>query len=104
MRIKKVLPNDIKTAKYLNNLPRLYVVAYWAKWGVIDCAFSGKFEKDDFGNLIPLVYVYDDHNGTEDNYYLRKITHTTTGWIITWTHHLANAIRIADALNGGQND
>ena len=99
--IKKVLSNNKRTQKYLEKLPKIYVVACWARFGVKEYPFTGKFIKDKYrGDVyVPLVYDYDDCNGTCDNYYLRKITNTTTGVIIMWTQNKNIADKIAAMYN-----
>lgn len=57
----------------------------WVKYGIREYPFSGEYFTDEDGRDIPLVYVYDDHNGTTDNFYLRRIDQTTSGRIIIWT-------------------
>ena len=96
--MKKVLKNSTKTKKYLEKLPKIYLVACWASYGIREYSFSGKYIKEN-GKDIPLVYDYDDHNGTCDNYWLRKITDTTTGSILIWTQNKAAAKTIANAMN-----
>ena len=101
MKLRKILPNNTETKEYLNSLPKIYLIACWAKWGVIDFPFTGKFKNDKFRahKEVPLVYQYDDHNGTDDNYYLRPITYTTTGAIDSWTLDRDEAYRIAEKKN-----
>ena len=98
---KKVLRNNKKTKRYLEKLPKIYIVACWARFGVREYPFTGKFIKDKHrGNVyVPLVYDYDDCNGTCDNYYLRKITNVTTGNIVLWTQNRNVAEKIAAMYN-----
>jgi hypothetical protein len=98
---KKVLSNNKRTQKYLKKLPKIYVVACWARFGVREYPFTGKFIKDKYrgDTYVPLVYDYDDCNGTSDNYYLRKLTNTTTGIIIMWTQNKNIAEKIAAMYN-----
>lgn len=98
---KKVLSNNKKTQKYLEKLPKIYVVACWARFGVREYPFTGKFIKDEYRGdaYVPLVYDYDDRNGTGDDYYLRKLTNTTTGVIIMWTQNKNIAEKIAAMYN-----
>lgn len=97
--MRRILKNNEKTDKKLKKLPKIYLVACWAGYGVREHYFSGKYVKNKEGLNIPLVYDYDDFNGTQDIYVLRKITNTTTGNIIMWTMSKSVARRIADALN-----
>jgi hypothetical protein len=98
---KKVLSNNKRTQKYLEKLPKIYIVACWARFGVREYPFTGKFVKDQYrGNVyVPLVYDYDDCNGTGDDYYLRKITNVTTGNIVLWTQNKNIAEKIAAMYN-----
>lgn len=98
---KKVLSNNEKTQKYLKKLPKIYVVAHWARFGVREYPFTGKFVKDkNRGNVyVPLIYDYDDRNGTGDEYYLKKLTSATTGIIIIWTQNKNVAEKIAAMYN-----
>ena len=99
--MKKFLKNTAKTKAYLDGLPKIYLVGCWAKYGVCEYPFTGKYEQDQYNDNIsvPLVYDYDDHNGTCANYYLRKLTRVTTGRIIMWTQNKAVADKVAELLN-----
>ena len=98
--MRKVLKNNKKTKAYLDSLPKIYLVACWAKYGVREYPFTGKYEKDKhYGISVPLVYDYDDHNGTYDGYYLRGITSTTSGRIIMWTEFKSVADKVAELFN-----
>ena len=98
--MKKVLENDEKTAAYLNSLPKMYMVGCWAGYGVWDFPWSGKWEKNPYtGHMEPLVWYYNDHNGTADNWYLGPIRHVTSGVVVMWTEDRVVAKNIASALN-----
>ena len=99
-KYKKMLPRNEKTMKYLNTLDDIYLVSCWTNFGYRTYKFSGKYSKDPFtGFSEPLVWQYDDHNGTCDNYYLRPIHLTTTGFDVCWVFSEREAQRIADSLN-----
>ena len=83
----KVLVNSSETKKYLNSLPRVYIAACWAGWGVRDFPFSGKYADKD--KTIPLVWDYCDFNGTADEWHLISIYDTTTGFIAGWSFNRA---------------
>ena len=104
-RLCKVLPNNEKTKKYLDSLHKIYLVAYCAKYGVMEFPFAGESGYDKFRakKYVPLVCQYDDHNGTDDSYYLRLITETTTGAINGWTIDRDEAYRRAEVKNNEEN-
>lgn len=54
-----------------------------------------KLDKDN----IPLVYQYDDYNGTADQFELRRIYDTTSGIIFGWMFDKLRAEHVADLLN-----
>ena len=96
--MKKVLKNTLKTKKYLDSLPKIYLISFCALYVILDFPFSVKYVKEN-GIDIPLVYDYDDHNGTCDYWWLRKITNTTTGYKLVWTQNAAAARKISDKMN-----
>ena len=84
--LRKHLPDNQKTRDKLAKLPKIYLIACWAHYGVLEFPFSGKYKKvkDADGPLIryiPLVWDFDDHNGVYPEYVLRPITWTTTAAI-----------------------
>lgn len=90
--LRKRLPYNQKTRDKLAKLPKIYLVACWAHYGVLDFPFSGKYKKvkDADGPLIryiPLVWDFDDHNGVYPEYVLRPITWTTTAAIRGWVRN-----------------
>lgn len=94
--LPEVLENTKETKEYLASLPRIYLVVRYFGIAILEFPFTEKYEKagereKDHCDWIPLVYDYDDCNGTCDNYFLRKITNTTTGWIIDWCYTLGEA-------------
>lgn len=86
-----ILKNSKKTKKYLDSLSRIYLVVRYAGIAILEFPFAeeytlaGEREKNHC-NVVPLVYDHEDCNGACDNYVLRKITDTTTGWIIDWCY------------------
>lgn len=96
--MKRILKNNTKTKEYLDSLPKVYITACWAKWGIREFPFSGKFEKEN-NIYIPLVYDYDDHNGTADQWELRRIDFTTTGYIADWSFNKLVAEDLAEFYN-----
>lgn len=102
--MKKVLKNTAKTKEYLDSLPKIYMVGLWAKYGVRDYPFTGKYVFNSDGISVPLVYHYDDFNGACDNYWLRRLDQTTSGWIVMWTQDKKLADEIAKLLNKGMKE
>ena len=97
--MKKVLPNTEKTRKYLEKLPKIYLIACWAGFGVREFPYAGKCDLDG----IPYVYDYCDCNGTCDEYRLTKLNYITTGWIYGWSTIACRAkelARLANKANG----
>lgn len=93
--MKKILESTPETREYLESLPKIYMIARWAGYGIRGFPFAGKCDD----NGVPFVYCYDDCNGTCDRYFLRKLTDTTTGWIYAWTTSKSRAEEIAAELN-----
>jgi predicted nucleic-acid-binding Zn-ribbon protein len=97
---RSVRTNSGETAQFLDKLPKMYMVGCWVGYGVWDFPWSGKWEKNPYtGHMEPLVWYYNDHNGTADNWYLGPIRHTTTGVVVMWTEDRVVAESIAGALN-----
>ena len=97
--MRKVLKNTPKTKAYLNSLPKIYMVGQWAHYGVREYPFTGKYAINSDGISIPLVYHYDDFNGTCDNYWLRRLDQTTSGGVVMWTQNKKLADKIAELMN-----
>ena len=90
--LRKRLPDNQKTRDKLAKLPKIYLIACWAHYGVLEFPFSGQYKKvkDADGPLIryiPLVWDFDDHNGVYPEYVLRPITWTTTAAIRGWVRN-----------------
>ena len=81
--LRKRLKNTKKNKDKLAKLPKIYLIACWARYGVLEFPFSGRYKKID-KKPIPLVWDFDDHNGTYPEYVLRPITWTTTAAIRGW--------------------
>ena len=95
--MKKVLQNNEENRKLITELPKVYIIGCWARWGVRGFPFV-KLNK----NLIPLVYNYNDYNGTADQWELIPITYTTTGYIFDWSFSEERAKYIAELFNKQQ--
>ena len=81
--LRKHLPHNQKTKDKLAKLPKIYLIACWARYGVLEFPFSGRYKKIN-KKPVPLVWDFDDHNGTYPEYVLRPITWTTTAAIRGW--------------------
>lgn len=79
--------------------PKVYLVACWARWGVREYHWTGKWGTTTTGNPVPIVYHYDDHNGTYEEYVQIPIHLTTTGICADWSFYKEMAKHLADRLN-----
>lgn len=93
--MKVIMQRTKRNLDKLEKLNTIYMVGIWARAGVREFWDSGKVNKDG----IPLVYNYDDHNGTTDQYELVPITYTTTGTVLCWTTSKEYAEYIANCIN-----
>ena len=91
---RNILKNTPKTKKYLESLPKVYALCLWAKWAIVDVYWSGKYNKD----MIPLVYIYRDDNGTCDEYRLVPIHYVSSGFW-NWYQSKSDAEYVRDQLN-----
>ena len=95
--MRKILKNTPKTKAYLDSLPKVYGLFLWAKWGMLELPWSGKYTKGDI--VVPLVYNYYDANGTCDEYHLVPITHCSSGAFWDWYEFKYNAKEVQTLLN-----
>ena len=99
MKLKEHLEYNDKNNKYIQSLRKVYLVGYWARYGVLEFPYAEKMIEDKLFGMTPLVYDFDDHNGTYDEYILRKINDVTTGQIIIYCFNKELAEMLADKLN-----
>lgn len=99
MKMKRLKYNN-KNYKKVNNCPKVYLIGCWARYGVREYPFAGKFVDNEFWYKEPLVWDFDDHNGTYDEWVLRPISHTTTGNCLIYCFDGVLAQYLADKLNG----
>lgn len=92
--MKKILKNTKKTREYLESLPKMYLIGFWANYGVLETYYSKRQTKDG----IPLVYVHYDGNGTCDLWELVPITDSTCGQCIAYTPYKELACHIVASL------
>lgn len=76
---KTAFPDDAKAREKLEKLPKIWYVGFWAHYGVRSEILGG-FDRDGH----PLVWYFDDHNGTYSEWVLTRLEYTTTGAVITW--------------------
>lgn len=93
--MRKILKNTDKTNAYLNSLPKVYGIFLWAKWGILELPWTGKYDKDGF----PLVYIYYDCNGSRDDYFLGAIHLASSGGFYNWYTDKAAAEKVQSMLN-----
>lgn len=93
--MKKNMPDNAKTRKKLEKLPKIYYVGFWAHWGVRNEFLQG-FDKDEH----PLVWYFNDHNGTYAEWVLTRLENTTTGTVACWADEgrWEKLVKIAIAL------
>lgn len=96
--IRETRRNQRKIAK-LKQLPKMYIIGRWARYGVRDYYFTGKYTMVD-GVSVPLVYSYDDCNGTDPLWRLLPITYVTSGCVLLWTQREEVARSAARLFNG----
>jgi hypothetical protein len=97
--MKKVLKNTVKTKAYLDSLPKLYGIFLWAKWGILELPWTGKYNKAG----IPLVYIYYDGNGTCDEFHLGTANQASSGGFWNWYTKKEDALLIQEQLNKNHN-
>lgn len=94
--LRKVRKNTPKTKKYLDSLPKIYGVFLWAKWGILELPWTGKYDKK---TGRPLVYIYHDFNGIYDEYYLNTIDKASSGGFYYWYEDRDAAKAVQTKLN-----
>lgn len=78
----------------------VYIVARWAKWGVQEYGWTGKWSYYmGTQRMNPVVYYYNDHNGEYEEYQEIDVFYTTTGQIFMWTFDKWVANTVAQMLN-----
>lgn len=97
--MRRIYKNNKRMQKILDKCRQVYLVAEWAKYGVVNHYYTGRFVLDRHNNYVPEVYYHYDGNGTLDEWHRAPITHTTVGGIVTYTFNERQARFIASALN-----
>lgn len=78
-----------------NKAKEIYIVALWARFGVLKAKFSGKFDK----NNEPLTIQYSDHNGEYESYHVAPWYLETTGITVAYFFTEERAKILTDTLN-----
>lgn len=93
MKITKKLVEKIEKS------PKVYLIACWARWGVAEYHWTGKWFYGTNNTPQPIVYYYNDHNGEYEEYQQIPIAFTTTGACADWSFYKEMAKHLADKLN-----
>lgn len=101
--MKRVYKNNKRTNRMLNKCSLVYGIFLWARYGVVEEYFTGRFVKDCFNRLVPEVFYYYDGNGTRDEWHRGPITNISTGPYICHTFTKDSAESICTKLNKAQN-
>lgn len=98
---RKTLPGDKAWVKsWLEKKKKIYLVACWARWGVLECIYAGgKVYSARAKQKVPYIWEYYDANGTMDIWIKVPITFATSGKIKAWTFDKAAAEKMAQDLN-----
>lgn len=96
--MKNIRQDNEKTKRYLDSLPKLYVVGCWSKYGVREYPNSGLTD----AKGVPLVWDYYDGNGTCSVWRLASVHHTTTGSVWCWSDNEDVCRHVASALNASE--
>lgn len=94
--LRKIRKSTPKTKKYLDSLPKIYGIFLWAKWGILELPWTGKY---DTKTGEPLVYIYYDANGACDEYHLAPINCASSGRFWNWYGTKDEAKEIQNKLN-----
>lgn len=70
------LKQKILEKKYKKAQP-LYIIGLWAKYGIMEYKYANSFNEQG----VPMVIIYDDHNGTFEEYKIIPYYKATTGFI-----------------------
>lgn len=94
--MRRVLKNTKKTKEYLESLHKVYGLFLWAKWGILELPWTGKYDKK---TGEPLVYIYYDANGACDVYHLAPISDASSGRLWNWYGFKDEAKEMQNKLN-----
>lgn len=88
-----------KLMKKIEEAPKVYLIVCWARWGIREYHWTGEWLIGTNNIPQPIVYYYNDHNGTYEEYQKIPITFTTTGICADWSFYKSMAQNLADKLN-----
>ena len=88
-----------KNEKKISEQPVVYIIGCWARWGVQEYHWTGKWWPSHNGAVQPEVYYYNDHNGEYEEYQKVPIDYVTTGYILDWTFNKKAAEMLVNYLN-----
>lgn len=105
--MKKELVVNKKNTEFVNGLDKIYMVVQYAMYAVLEFPFTGEYEEPNkyekirgANRPIPLVYEWDDCDGTYARFFLRKITSCTSAAIVGWYMDREIAEEVARVKNG----
>lgn len=96
-RWKSALPENAKNSKFVNELPRLYVLVKYAWYAVDDVPYVYTAIID--GKPTPMVYQWTDHNGAFAEWQLIPVTAVTSGGVYCWSIHRSVIATLAQHEN-----
>lgn len=88
--------NQFYLKKRYQKARKIYVICLWARYGVLECRWSGKFDKT--GS--PLTIHWDDHNGERETYTIVPFYRESTGSTRYYSFSKESAKYLAEKLNG----
>ena len=97
--MRKILKNNRFTQRRLKKLSKIYLIVYHDNYECREFYFTGKYENDSHGDMIPVVYNLVDIYNVKTIYMRMKITQATTCNVILWTRSKSLASKITEAMN-----
>ena len=88
-----------RNIKYIESLPKIYIICQWTKYVIIEVPFAGyKYNKKAKRHL-PYIYNFTDNNGLAEEYILKPYYLVTSGSIMCYTFSRSAANLIVKGLN-----
>jgi hypothetical protein len=88
--------NQFYLEKKYQKARKIYIVCLWARYGVLEARWSGKFNEDGH----PLTIHWDDHNGERETYTIVPFYRESTGSTIYYSFTKESAKKLAERFNG----